>query len=169
MNKLNFCWFVWVRSFVLHTVCCLCWKASKAGTCFIYTLLSLKLKVIRTLPVNKLLFIIFSLWTSDSIIFQTQNCCSLHIPSLSIFPCLSLFVRNLVKLASVSECSLSFLFVFVKIPMFFFLRYGNLQHTGNWKLGSWWDLVQLSATHFVVEVWYFLEWATLDTFTVHLF
>jgi len=27
-----------------------------------------------------------------------------------------------------------------------------MQHTGNWKLGSWWDLVQLSATHFVVEV-----------------
>ncbi|KOM39463.1 hypothetical protein LR48_Vigan03g284500 [Vigna angularis] len=47
--------------------------------------------------------------------------------------------------------------------------YGNMQHTGNWKLGSWWDLVQLSATHFVVEVCYFLEWATLDTFTVHLF
>ncbi|WVZ04623.1 hypothetical protein V8G54_017969 [Vigna mungo] len=27
-----------------------------------------------------------------------------------------------------------------------------MQHTGNWKLGSWWDLVQLSATHFVVEI-----------------
>ncbi|KAK7396893.1 hypothetical protein VNO78_18055 [Psophocarpus tetragonolobus] len=30
--------------------------------------------------------------------------------------------------------------------------YGNLQLTGNWKLGSWWDLIQLSATHFVGEI-----------------
>lgn len=49
-----------------------------------------------------------------------------------------------------------FPFVFVKIPLFF-LRYGNLRHTGNWKLGTWWDFVQLPATQFVVEVCYFLD------------
>ncbi|KAL5155711.1 Serine/arginine-rich-splicing factor SR34 [Glycine soja] len=48
-------------------------------------------------------------------------------------------------------------------------RYGNLQHTGNWKLGSWWDLVQLSATHFVVEngrLWIPSQYICSNTFSI---
>ncbi|KAH1195601.1 Serine/arginine-rich-splicing factor SR34 [Glycine max] len=47
--------------------------------------------------------------------------------------------------------------------------YGNLQHTGNWKLGSWWDLVQLSATHFVVEngrLWIPSQYICSNTFSI---
>lgn len=52
----------------------------------------------------------------------------------------------------------------------FYLRYGYLKQTWNWKLETWWDLVQLPATQFVVEVWYILDgWLWIHTFRVHLF
>ncbi|XP_073221879.1 serine/arginine-rich splicing factor SR34B isoform X2 [Cicer arietinum] len=45
--------------------------------------------------------------------------------------------------------------------------YGNLRHTGNWKLGTWWDFVQLPATQFVVEaigIWKSPPLSTRDNF-----
>jgi len=106
----------------------------------------IKLKVIENLPVNTL-FIISSLTNFGfNIFFLTQNCCPLHSLPWSNFPYLALFVRNLVKLASMSECS-QFPFCFCKDSFIFLtLRYGNMQHTGNWNLGLggiWFNCLQL--------------------------
>lgn len=61
---------------------------------------------------------------------------------------------------NIPDCQSSFFplsFVCVKIAFFLFFRYGYMQRSGDWILGSWWDMVQLPATLLVVEVCCFLD------------
>ncbi|GMQ00121.1 hypothetical protein CsSME_00047342 [Camellia sinensis var. sinensis] len=105
-------------------------------------------------------------WRGDFPVFLhfTSTLASGH--SACFVPCLPCFLDFIIGLEEVvlrkrtrlsnNHQSHFVLFIYMKLPCLFF-RYGCMRLSGDWIVGSWWDVVQVPATVVVVKVCCFLD------------